>query len=194
MAELWQLFITFLKIGAFTFGGGYAMIPLITNAVMQHQWLGVQEITDIVAISQMTPGPLAINAATFTGIKVSGLVGGLVATAAVSLTCICITMVVSKYFFQFQHNQRVRGTLYMIRPVVVGMIFAATITIAFTAFFSLQGTMGIMELGQIQRVSYVSIGIAVLSFWWIHCKNKSPIAMIGISAALGIVGMLIGLE
>ena len=103
-------------------------------------------------------------------------------------------MVVSKYFFQFQHNQRVRGTLYMIRPVVVGMIFAATITIAFTAFFSLQGTMGIMELRQIQRVSYLSIGIAVLSFWWIHCKNKSPIAMIGISAALGIVGMLIGLE
>ena len=170
MAELWLLFITFLKIGAFTFGGGYAMIPLITNAVMQHQWLGVQEITDIVAISQ------------------------LVATAAVSLPCICITMVVSKYFFQFQHNQRVRGTLYMIRPVVVGMIFAATITIAFTAFFSLQGTTGIMELRQIQRVSYLSIGIAVLSFWWIHCKNKSPIAMIGISAALGIVGMLIGLE
>ena len=101
MAELWLLFITFLKIGAFTFGGGYAMIPLITNAVMQHQWLGVQEITDIVAISQMTPGPLAINAATFTGIKVSGLVGGLVATAAVSLPCICITMVVSKYFFSF---------------------------------------------------------------------------------------------
>ena len=66
------------------------MIPLITNAVMQHQWLGVQEITDIVAISQMTPGLLAINAATFTGIKVSGLVGGLVATAAVSLPCICI--------------------------------------------------------------------------------------------------------
>ena len=70
MAELWLLFITFLKIGAFTFGGGYAMIPLITNAVMQHQWLGVQEITDIVAISQMTPGPLAINAATLSLIHI----------------------------------------------------------------------------------------------------------------------------
>lgn len=194
MAKLWLLFLTFLKIGAFTFGGGYAMIPLITGAVTQYQWLGVQEITDIVAISQMTPGPLAINAATFTGIKVSGLLGGVVATVAVSLPCICITMVVSKYFFQFQHNQRVRGTLYMIRPVVVGMILAATITIAFTAFFSLQGTTGIMELGQMTKVSYVSVGIAVLSFWWIHCKDRSPIAMIGMSAVLGIVGMLVGLE
>ena len=194
MAKLWILFLTFLKIGAFTFGGGYAMIPLITGAVTQYQWLGVQEITDIVAISQMTPGPLAINAATFTGIKVSGLLGGVVATVAVSLPCICITMMVSKYFFQFQHNQRVRGTLYMIRPVVVGMILAATITIAFTAFFSLQGTTGIMELGQMTKVSYLSVGIAVLSFWWIHCKDRSPIFMIGMSAVLGIVGMLVGLE
>ncbi len=194
MAKLWILFLTFLKIGAFTFGGGYAMIPLITGAVTQYQWLGVQEITDIVAISQMTPGPLAINAATFTGIKVSGLLGGVVATVAVSLPCICITMMVSKYFFQFQHNQRVRGTLYMIRPVVVGMILAATITIAFTAFFSLQGTTGIMELGQMTKVSYLSVGIAVLSFWWIHCKDRSPIVMIGMSAVLGIVGMLVGLE
>ena len=128
MAKLWILFLTFLKIGAFTFGGGYAMIPLITGAVTQYQWLGVQEITDIVAISQMTPGPLAINAATFTGIKVSGLLGGVVATVAVSLPCICIT------------------------------------------------------------------GIAVLSFWWIHCKDRSPIVMIGMSAVLGIVGMLVGLE
>ena len=101
MAKLWILFLTFLKIGAFTFGGGYAMIPLITGAVTQYQWLGVQEITDIVAISQMTPGPLAINAATFTGIKVSGLLGGVVATVAVSLPCICITMMVSKYFSSF---------------------------------------------------------------------------------------------
>ncbi len=193
MNELWLLFLTFLKIGAFTFGGGYAMIPLITSAVTQYQWLGMQEITDIVAISQMTPGPLAINAATFTGIKVSGLVGGLVATIAVCLPCVCITMLVSKYFFQFQHNKRVQGILYTIRPVVVGMILAATLTIALTSFFSLQGTGGIMELTHITKVSYYSIAIAILSFWWISCKEKSPIAMIGISAILGIVGTLLGL-
>ncbi len=142
MAELWLLFITFLKNWRVYLGGGYAMIPLITNAVMQHQWLGVQEITDIVAISQMTPGLLAINAATFTGIKGqragwrAGSDGGGVAAVHLHYDG------GQQIFFQFQHNQRVRGTLYMIRPVVVGMIFAATITIAFTAFFSLQGTTG----------------------------------------------------
>lgn len=85
MHTLWLLFVAFLKIGAFTFGGGYAMIPLIAQAITQYQWLNMQEIMDVVAISQMTPGPLAINAATFTGIKVAGLTGGLVATLAVSL-------------------------------------------------------------------------------------------------------------
>lgn len=194
MYKLWLLFLTFLKIGAFTFGGGYAMIPLITDAITQYQWLDLKEIMDVVAISQMTPGPLAINAATFTGIKVSGLIGGVVATVAVALPCICITLLVSKYFFQFQHNLRVRGTLYMIRPVVVGMILAATVTIAFTSFFALQGTMGVMELGSITKISYVSLAIAAVSFWWIHYKDKSPIAMIGISAALGIVCMLLGLQ
>ena len=103
-------------------------------------------------------------------------------------------MVVSKYFFQFQHNQRVRGTPYMIRPVVVGMIFAATITIAFTAFFF---------LCKEPRDHGIETDSKSFLFVYRHCgaellvdtlQNKSPIAMIGISAALGIVGMLIGLE
>ena len=81
-----QLFLSYLKIGFFGFGGGYAMLSLIQHeVVISHQWISNSELTDIIAISQMTPGPLAINAATFTGIKVSGLTGGLVSGARSSL-------------------------------------------------------------------------------------------------------------
>ena len=194
MHTLWLLFVTFLKIGTFTFGGGYAMIPLIAQAITQCQWLNMQEIMDVVAISQMTPGPLAINAATFTGIKVAGLTGGLVATLAVSLPCICITLAVSRYFFQFQQNKRVRGVLSMIHPVVIGMILSATATILLTSFFALSGNAGIAEVGKITSVSFASIGIALISFWWIHIKDKSPIAMLAISAGLGILCMWLWIQ
>ena len=126
MAELWLLFITFLKIGVFTFGGGYAMIPLITNAVMQHQWLGVQEITDIVAISQMTPGPLAINSSTFVGFKAAGIAGAFTATLAVVLVPVILSLLLAS-FYRGGSGGMISRLLYGIRPCVVPVILFAVI-------------------------------------------------------------------
>lgn len=87
-----------------------------------------------------------------------------------------------------------RGVLSMIHPVVIGMILSATATILLTSFFALSGNAGIEEVGKITSVSFASIGIALISFWWIHIKDKSPIAMLAISAGLGILCMWLGVQ
>ncbi|MFR4008030.1 MAG: chromate transporter [Christensenellales bacterium] len=119
MHTLWLLFVAFLKIGAFTFGGGYAMIPLIAQAITQYQWLNMQEIMDVVAISQMTPGPGHQRSHVYRhkGGGANGRAGG----NAGGFAAVHLYHAGSKpVFFQFQENKRVRGVLSMIHPVVLG--------------------------------------------------------------------------
>jgi chromate transporter len=102
MKELWKIFLTFLKIGAFTFGGGYAMIPLIQKeAVENHKWVTDEDILNVVAIAESTPGPIAINCATFVGYKQAGIKGSIVATAAMVLPSFVIIYLISTVFDQF---------------------------------------------------------------------------------------------
>ena len=99
MSILFDLFIIFLKIGSFSIGGGYAIVPLIQKEIVDNQsWLSLQEFTDILTISQMTPGPLSINASTFVGIRLGGTLGAIVATFACVITCIIISITLFKFF------------------------------------------------------------------------------------------------
>ena len=104
-----QLFLGYLKIGFFGFGGGYAMLSLIQNEiVVQHQWLTNAEFTDIVAISQMTPGPIAINSATYIGYSIAGFWGSVVATIAVCLPALTLMILITKFFLMLQSNRYVK--------------------------------------------------------------------------------------
>lgn len=122
-----QLFFTFFIIGLFTFGGGYAMLSLIQNeVVVNHTWITAQEFTDMVAISQMTPGPIGINSATYVGYAVSGnIFGSLVATIAVTLPSFIIILLICKIYSKFKESNIFASLMKTLRPVVIGMIGAA---------------------------------------------------------------------
>ena len=122
-----QLFFTFFVIGLFTFGGGYAMLSLIQNeVVVNHAWITAQEFTDMVAISQMTPGPIGINSATYVGYAVTGnIFGSLVATIAVTLPSFIIILLICKIYNKFKESNIFASLMKTLRPVVIGMIGAA---------------------------------------------------------------------
>ena len=122
-----QLFYTFFIVGLFTFGGGYAMLSLIQNeVVVNHAWITAQEYTDMVAISQMTPGPIGINSATYVGYAVTGnIFGSLLATIAVSLPSFIIILSICRIYEKFKKSNVFASLMKTIRPVVIGMIGAA---------------------------------------------------------------------
>ena len=124
-----QLFYTFFIIGIFTFGGGYAMLSLIQNeVVVNHTWVTAQEFTDMIAISQMTPGPIGINSATYVGYAVTGnIFGSLVATTAVMLPSFIIILFICKLYEKFRKSNIFELILKTLRPIVVGMIAAAAV-------------------------------------------------------------------
>ncbi|MBR4995203.1 MAG: chromate transporter [Alistipes sp.] len=127
-----QLLYSYLKIGFFGFGGGYAMLSLIQNeVVVQNQWMTNAEFADIVAISQMTPGPIAINSATYIGYTVAGFWGSVVATVAVCLPALTLMILITRFFILLRDNSYVKGVIAGMRPVVVGMIGAAALLLMF---------------------------------------------------------------
>lgn len=132
-----QLFLSFLQIGAFSFGGGYAAMPLIQQQVVtQYNWLSMAEFTDLITISQMTPGPIAVNAATFVGIKIAGFPGALVSTLGCILpSCIFVT-IITRLYLKYRKQDTLQGVLASLRPAVVAMIASAGVSILSSAFFA----------------------------------------------------------
>lgn len=127
-----RLFISYLKIGFFGFGGGYAMLSLIQNEiVVQNQWMTNAEFADIVAVSQMTPGPIAINSATYVGYTVAGFWGSVVATISVCLPALTLMILITRFFLSLRNNRYMKGAIVGMKPVVVGMIGAAVLLLLF---------------------------------------------------------------
>ena len=129
MTELWTLFVVFFKIGLFSFGGGYAILPLIQKEVVViHKWITVSQFTDIVAVSQVTPGPIAINSSTYVGYLVTGnVIGATVATGGLIMPSVIIMTVFSIFFLKFQDNKYISNAFAGLRVVVVGLILSATL-------------------------------------------------------------------
>ena len=128
-AEIYiQLFLSFFKIGLFGFGGGYAIISLIQHEIEVHGWMTQSEFTDIIAISQMTPGPIGINSATYVGYTASGTVlGSIIATFAIVLPSFLIMLTLVRFFFALQGNKYLEWAFLGLRPAVIGLIGAAAI-------------------------------------------------------------------
>ena len=126
-----QLFYTFFKIGLFGFGGGYAMLSMIQGEVVtRYGWLTSQEFTDIVAISQMTPGPIGINSATYVGFTATGSVwGSIIATLAVVLPSFILMLAISKFFLKYQKHPAVEAVFSGLRPAVVGLLASAALVL-----------------------------------------------------------------
>ena len=177
------LFLTFLKIGAFTFGGGYAMLPLIREEVAAHGWLTEQALIDFVGVSESTPGPFAINIATFVGSRVGGIFGAVCATGGVVLPSFVIILIVAKAFEKFRDSKLVRGCMAGLKPAVVGLIGAALVSLALTVFFPGGLTVTVFTDVAFWMSAVICVLCAVLAFKKVH-----PIAVIGIAAAIGLAG------
>ncbi len=129
LVKLFTLFTTFFKIGLFSFGGGYAILPIIKKEVVDiHNWITVSQFTDMVAVSQVTPGPVSVNTATYVGYVVAGNgVGAVIATMGLAAPSIIIMLIFSKFFLRFRDNKYIENAFIGLRIVVVGLILAATI-------------------------------------------------------------------
>ena len=176
-----ELFFTFFKIGLFTFGGGYAMLPLIQEAVLDKSWATEAELVNFIAVSESTPGPFAVNMSTYIGTEQAGFFGALFATLGVVLPSFIIILIVAKCYEKFQSSKIVKGCMSGLKPCVVGLIGAAVINIAITVLFPSK-----VFLAAFSGINlYISLAIfvvmAVLAFKKVH-----PILNICMSAVIGI--------
>ncbi|MEG1623076.1 MAG: chromate transporter [Alistipes sp.] len=186
-----QLLYSYLKIGFFGFGGGYAMLSLIQNEmVVQREWMTNAEFTDIVALSQITPGPIAINSATYVGYTVItkdtgnpwlGILGAAIATFAVCLPSLTIMLLLTKFFLRMKDNRWMAGIMVGMKPVVIGMIAAAALLLMFPATSE-----GASFIDPWSWILFAGVCIASL-------KKVNPILLIVLSALAGIAIYLPGL-
>lgn len=190
-----KLFLTFLKIGAFTFGGGYAMLPLIQQEVIKNGWLTEEQILNFIAVSESTPGPFAINISTYIGTEKGGFFGAIAATLGVTLPSFVIILIVARVFTAFRKNRFVSGAMSGLKPAVIGLIGAAVITVGKSVFFPSVSSFDLSALKDtVFSYSFlISLLIFVVSLSLVMSKKKiSPILVIVISAALGIGAGYIG--
>lgn len=176
---LLDLFFTFFKIGLFTFGGGYAMLPLIQQAVLSKSWATETEVINFVAVSESTPGPFAINMATYIGTTLGNIPGAVCATLGVVMPSFIIILIVAKFFEKFKDNAIVSACMYGLKCTVVGLIGAALVSMAVTVFAHGDAD------GLIFKV--ISALIYAVMLYLGFKKKLHPIAIIAISAVIGIV-------
>lgn len=186
-----RLFYIFAKLGLFTYGGGYAIIALLLGILEEYGWVSSAEFSNLVAISQITPGPIAINSATFVGYKVAGVLGSAVATFGIFLPAFVITMIVSKFFYTLKDNEQFNSIMNALRVCAVALIASAVVTFTKDAFFvQLTKTSILRNIDFIQAIfKYISpIGIFIFALSIFLKIKKVPIlVIIIISAVLGIV-------
>lgn len=171
MEILFKLFMTFFKIGAFTIGGGYAMLPLIQREIVEtNEWLTSEEFMDILAIAEVTPGPVAVNTATYVGYKIKGFKGAIFCTLGTVLPSFTIILLVVKYFWRYRENPLVAKIFLGIRPAVAALIFSA-----------------VYKMGKNLQLNRNKIIISLLTVITIIVFDISPIIIILI-AAFGSIG------
>jgi len=171
LGTLFKLYWAFLKVGTFGFGGGYAMLPLIQKEIVENNhWLTSGEFIDIIRISQMTPGPIAINSATFVGFKVGGVLGSVVATLGVVTTSFILVSLAYIFFNKFKESKVLSSALTGMRPALIGLILSVFLSLGFQSYKDIN-----------------SIIIALIIGGLLYKTKIHPILIIVIAGALGTV-------
>lgn len=180
MLLLLKLFWTFFKIGLFTIGGGYAMIPLITQESVANGWVTEVELMNYLAISESTPGPFAVNCATFIGFSEAGLLGAFSATLGVITPSFIIILIISKFLSNFIDNKYVKGALKGVKPVIISLIAGTAFTLMWKEVFG--------PLWTFAGFDYKALIIMAIAFVMTRFKKtKHPILIIVVGAVLGLV-------
>lgn len=179
----WELFFSFAQVGLFCVGGGYASMPLIQAQVIdEHGWLTMNEFVDIFTISQMTPGPIGVNAATFVGNKVAGVLGAIAATLGFVAPSIVIVLALGYFYYKYGEVKAIKGILNGLRPAVVSLIASAGIGILLLALWNKENLPV-----QIEKIDWIGLIIFVLALFAIRTKTLSTIKVLAFSGCLGIV-------
>ena len=181
-----QLFLIFLKIGAVSFGGGHSMLPMVQDEVVSRGWLTEGELMNFIGVAESTPGPIAVNLATFIGSSQAGILGALCATVGVVLPSFIIILIIAAVFHSFLKNRVVQGALVGIRGVIVGLICATGVWMAVQLFF-LSGSDG--GFGFDWRAVVIAVGLSAETLLFKKClkRSASPILLILTAAALGLI-------
>lgn len=171
-----QLILAFFKIGLFTLGGGYAMLALIQQEIVRYGWMTPQEFVDVVGIAEMTPGPIAVNAATFVGFRSAGFFGALIATFAVVLPSLISVTIISRFWEKYKTSKGVQNMFAGIRPVVAGLVGAAAVMVG-------KATFEVLDFGS---PLFWTLGITIVSFLGVTFKKWDPIKVLIVAALVGL--------
>lgn len=179
-----QLLISFFQIGLFSIGGGYAALPLIQEQVVDiHQWLTMNEFTDLITISQMTPGPIAINAATFIGNQMGGIPGSILATLGCVLPSFMIVLTLAYFYFKFKNIRIVQGVLGGLRPTVVALIASAGLSILQLSLWD-EGGFSLKPAD----LNYIAAGLFLVS---LIVLRKWKVNQLTVMFCSGVIGMIL---
>ena len=180
-----QLFLSFIQVGMFSIGGGYAAMPLIQSQVVQgHGWLTMSEFTDLITIAEMTPGPIAVNSATFVGIRIAGVPGAMVATFGCILPSCIIVSILAMIYYRYKNISALQNVLGTLRPAVVALIAAAGLSILQLVVF--QGNA--MQLSNVNWLGLICFAAAlfILRKW-----KWNPILVMALCGACGLIAALL---
>ena len=180
-----ELFLTFLQVGAVSFGGGYAMISLIRERMLMYGWLTEEELLNMIAVSESTPGPIAVNMATFVGSAQGGILGAFLATLGVVLPSFIIILIIVALIRNFLKYKGVQAFLGGVRPCVVGLILATALTMLMSAFFAFRSISDALVPDGKGLIIFAVIAATAVISKKIRKKPLSPILLILISAGLG---------
>ncbi|MBS3994901.1 MAG: chromate transporter [Alkaliphilus sp.] len=166
-----SIFLTFMKIGAFGFGGGLAMLPLIEQEIVHNKgWITLKELVDIIAIVEMTPGPIAVNSATFVGYKVGGFIGALAGSLGIVIVSFILMTILAKYFMKVKNMSQIKAIFRGIRPTIIALMLSAVISVGKTAI-----------------TDFKDVAIAVIIFIALVKFKLNPILGIVLSGVLGLI-------
>lgn len=182
-----QLFLNFLKIGVVSFGGGYGMIPLIQETVISNNWLTQEEILNFIAVSESTPGPIAINMATFIGSSQGGILGSFIATLGIVLPSFVIILIIATLAKNLMKFAGVKATLNGIRPTIIGMIFATFITMFISTIFGIKTIESTFNFDWKGLVIFAIVAIIAIVYKIFRKKSISPILLIVLSGGFGML-------
>lgn len=182
-----ELFWSFFRIGLFTFGGGYAALPLIQDIIVEtNHWLSLTELTDLITISEMTPGPIAVNSATFVGMHIAGFPGALVSTLGCIFPSCLFIAVLTRIYYRYRNLAVIEGILNSLRPAIVALIASAGMSIIIMSFWG-DAANGI----RLSETSPVAVGLFSLSLFTLKRYKPNPIIVMAGSGLVGLASYMV---
>jgi chromate transporter len=181
---LLTLYWSFFQIGLFSIGGGYAALPLIQNQVVDiHGWLTMTEFADVVTLSQMTPGPIAINAASFIGIRMGGIPGAVIATLGCITPSVVLSLILAYVYYRYRGLSTFQGVMKGLRPAVVALITSAGISLVLLAFWKGEAVTADLSKVDLLSVAIFAVALVILRKW--------KVSQIAIMIGAGMIGLVV---